>query len=196
MGQIEPEHPELFTLEFGKTAEYDFVYSLSSTNIDQSAPNLVKMYVIIRSRMRSIMDLIGPELSELSALELEKIAIFDFVYTLASSNIDQSVPNFDTIYLPIRFRMRLIMEQIKPEHPELFALEFEKVAESNFVYTLASPNINQSAPNLVKMYVTIRCRMSSVMDLIGVELCEFLPLNLQKLLNLTVYTLASTNVDQ
>ena len=42
MGQIEPEHPELFVLEFGKITEYDFVYTLSSTNIDQSAPNLVK----------------------------------------------------------------------------------------------------------------------------------------------------------
>ena len=71
MGQIEPEHPELFALEFGKIAETDFVYTLSSTNIDQSAPNLVKMYVIIRSRMSSIMDLIGPELFELSALEFE-----------------------------------------------------------------------------------------------------------------------------
>ena len=72
-GQIEPEHPELFALEFGKIAEYDFVYSLSSTNMDQSAPNLVKMYVIIRSRMSSIMELIGPELSDLSALELENL---------------------------------------------------------------------------------------------------------------------------
>ena len=71
MGQIEPEHPELLALEFGKIAEYDFIYSLSSTNINQSAPNLVKLYVIIRSRMTSIMDLIGPELSKLSALELE-----------------------------------------------------------------------------------------------------------------------------
>ena len=73
MGQIELEHPELFALEFGKIAEYDFGYILSSTNIKeckQSAPNLIKMYVIIRSRMSSIMDLIGAELSELSALGL------------------------------------------------------------------------------------------------------------------------------
>ena len=62
MGKIEPEHLELFALEFGKIAEYDFVYTLASTNIDQSAPNLVKMYVIIRSLMNLIMDLIGPEL--------------------------------------------------------------------------------------------------------------------------------------
>ena len=41
MGQIEQERPELFALEFGKIAEYDFVYILASTNINQSAPNLV-----------------------------------------------------------------------------------------------------------------------------------------------------------
>ena len=73
MGQIEPEHPELFALEFGKIAEYDFVYTLSSINIDQSAPNLVKMYLIIISRISLIMDLIRPELFELSALELENL---------------------------------------------------------------------------------------------------------------------------
>ena len=73
MGQIELEHLELFALEFGKIAEYDFVYTLSSTNINQSAPNLVKLYVIIRSWMSLIMDLIGPELFELSALELKKL---------------------------------------------------------------------------------------------------------------------------
>ena len=73
MGQIESEPLELFALEFGKIPEYDFVHTLSSKNIDQSAPNLVKMYVIIRSQMSSIMDLIGPELFELSALELENL---------------------------------------------------------------------------------------------------------------------------
>ena len=69
MKQIKPEHPELFALEFGKIAEYELVYTLSSTNINQSVPNLVRIYVIIRSQMCSIMDLIRPELSELFALE-------------------------------------------------------------------------------------------------------------------------------
>ena len=73
MGQIKSEHPELFALEFGKIAESDFLFTLASTNIDQSAPNLVKMYMTIRSRTSSIMDLIGPELSELPALELENL---------------------------------------------------------------------------------------------------------------------------
>ena len=45
--------------------------------------------------------------------------------------------------MPIKSRMSLIMGQIEPEHSELFALEFRKIAESDFVYTLASTNINQ-----------------------------------------------------
>ena len=73
MGQIESEHPELFALEFGKIAESDFIYTLASTNIDQSTPNLVKMYVIIRSQISLIVDLIRPELIELSALEFENL---------------------------------------------------------------------------------------------------------------------------
>ena len=129
MGQIEPEHPESFALEFGKIAESDFVYTLVSTNIDQSAPNLVKTYMTLRSRMSSIMDQIEPELSELSALEFRKFAIFDFVYTLASANIDESVPNLATIYMPIKSRMSSILGQIELEHPELFALEFGKIDE-------------------------------------------------------------------
>ena len=87
--QIKPENAELFTLEFGKIAETDFVYTLASQNVNQSAPNLVKMYVTIRSRMSLIMDLIGADLSELFALEFAKIAESDFVYTLASTNVDQ-----------------------------------------------------------------------------------------------------------
>ena len=105
------------------------------------------------------MDLIGPELSKLSALEFEKFAIFDLVYNLASANIDQTVPNWATIYLPIRFQISLIMGLIKLEHSELFALEFRKIVESDFLYTLSSTNINQPAPDLVKMYVTIRCQI-------------------------------------
>ena len=68
MKQIKPEHLKLFALEFGKIDEYDFVFTIASTNIEQSAPNLVKMYVSIRSRMNLIMDIIGAELSELFAL--------------------------------------------------------------------------------------------------------------------------------
>ena len=89
MEQIEPEHFKLIALEFGKIAESDFVYTLASTSINQSAPDLVKMYVTIKSQMSSIMDLIGPELSELFAFEFGKSAESDFVYILASTNVDQ-----------------------------------------------------------------------------------------------------------
>ena len=134
-GQIELEHLELFALEFGKIAESDFVYTLASTNIDQSTPNMVKMYIAIKSRMS------------------------------------------------------LIMGQIESENRELFALEFGKIAESDFVYTPASTDIDQSASNLVKMYMTIRSRMSSIMDLIGPELSELSTLELENFLHLTLFTL-------
>ena len=73
MGQIEWEHSELLALELRKIAEYDFVFNLASTNINQSAPNLVQMYMTKRTRMSSSMELIRPELSELSALEYENL---------------------------------------------------------------------------------------------------------------------------
>ena len=53
--------------------------------------------------------------------------------------------------MPVRSQMSLIMGQIKPEHPELFAHEFRKIAEYDFVYNLASTNINQSGPDWVQM---------------------------------------------
>ena len=80
------------------------------------------MYVTIRLWMSLIMDLIRPELFELLALELKKFAIFDFVYTLASANIVQSVPKLAIIYMPIKSQMSSILGQIVSEHPELFAL--------------------------------------------------------------------------
>ena len=64
--------------------------------------------------------------------------------------------------MPIKSRMSSIMGQIEPENLELFALEIGKNAESDFVYTVASTNIDQSG---------------------------YLPLNLEKVLNLTFFTL-------
>ena len=64
--------------------------------------------------------------------------------------------------MPIRSRMSSIMEQIELEHLELVP-EFGKIAESDFVYTLASANIEQSAPNLVTVFMPIKSRMSSIM---------------------------------
>ena len=79
----------------------------------------------------------------MSALELENLPYLT-VYSLASANIDQSVPNLATIHMPMRTRMSSIMGQIETEYLELFALEFGKIAESDFVYSLASTDNDQS----------------------------------------------------
>ena len=118
------------------------------------------------------MELIQPELSELAALELENLPYLTLLTVLASANNDRSVPNLATINMPLRCWMSFIMGRIEPGQSELFALEFGKIVEYDFVYTLSSTNIDQTAPNLVKMYVMIRSQMSSIMDLIGPELSE------------------------
>ena len=59
------------------------------------------------------MDLFRPELSELFALGFAKIAESDFVYTLATANVDQLVPKMVTIYMTPRSWMSLIMGQIR-----------------------------------------------------------------------------------
>ena len=73
MGPIGPEQPELFALELGKIAAFDFIYSLASTNINQSAPNLATMYMSIKSQMSLIRSQVIPDQSVLSAFELEKM---------------------------------------------------------------------------------------------------------------------------
>ena len=62
----------------------------------------------VRSRMSSIMGLIGPERLELFALEFK---------------------NLVKIYMTVRSGMSLIMGVIRPEQLELFAVELESSLE-------------------------------------------------------------------
>ena len=62
--------------------------------------------------------------------------------------------------MPIKSRIISILGQIESEHPKLFALEFGKFAESDFVYTPASTNIDQSVPNLAIIHMPIKSRIS------------------------------------
>ena len=73
MGQIGPEQLELFAHELGKIAVFNYFYSLASTNINQSTPNLVTMYMSIGSPMSLIMGQVIPDQSMLTALEIEKL---------------------------------------------------------------------------------------------------------------------------
>ena len=72
MGPVGPEQLELFALKLGIIAVFDFVYSLASTNKNQSAPNLITMYMSI-SQMSLIMGKVEPDQSVLSALYMEKL---------------------------------------------------------------------------------------------------------------------------
>ena len=75
--------------------------------------------------------------------------------------------------------MSLIMGLIGLERLELFTLELEKMLHLT-VYTLTSTTIYQWAPNLVKLYITIRFRLSSIMTVIRLERLQLFALELEK----------------
>ena len=112
----------------------------------------------------------------------------DFVYTLASTNINQLVPNFVKMYVTIRSQMSLILGSIRPKEQELITFELGKIAESDFVHTLAFTSFNKSAANSVIMYVTVGSRINLIMDAIRPEQSELSALELQKLPYLTLFT--------
>ena len=64
------------------------------------------MYVTVRSWMSSVMDLIGPKLSDCFALDFAKIAESDFVYTLSSTNVDQLSPSHTADHARITHKSR------------------------------------------------------------------------------------------
>ena len=110
-----------------KTVTFDLVYILSSAYIDQSVPNLGKIFMSNRIWMSLVMGLIEAEQLELFSLELWKIAAFDFVYSLTSTNINQSAANLVTMNMSIRSQMSLIMGQVMPDQLVLSVLEVEKL---------------------------------------------------------------------
>ena len=77
--------------------------------------------------MSLIMGPVGQEQVELFALELVKIAAFDFDYSLASTNINQFAQNLVTMYMSIRYQRSLIMGQVIPDQSLLSAFEIEKM---------------------------------------------------------------------
>ena len=187
MSQIEPEHPELFALNLKNC--WWWLLTLSSTNINQSAPNLVKMYMTIRSRMSLIMDLIRPELSELSAFELENLPYL----TCLHSSICK--------YWPISIKLGHDIYAYKVSDEFDYWLNWTRTSGvicpwiwKNcwwwlYLHSISSTTIDQSAPNVIKMYMTIRSWMSSIIHLIRPELSELSALKLENLPHLTLFTL-------
>ena len=76
--------------------------------------------------MSSIMGPSGLEQLELFAFEFGKIAAFDFVYSLAFTNINHLVVYLVTVNMSIRSQMSLIMGQVIHDQSVLSALEIEK----------------------------------------------------------------------
>ena len=185
------------------------VYSPSSTNIDQSAPNLVKMYVIIRSWMNLIMELIGPELSKLSALELENLPYLTLhssickywpIGTKLGHNIsahkildefdfgtnETRTPRVICLWILKNYWNWLCLHSSISKYEPISTKLGQNVCDrkisdefeygfnwsrpvwvicplSDFVYTLASSNVDQWVLNMVTIYMTMRSWTSLIM---------------------------------
>ena len=88
--------------------------------------------------------------------------------------------------MPIKSQMNLILGQIESEHPELFALEFGKIAETDFVYTLASTNIEKINTKLGQNV----CDYKTLNEFnYGSELSELSALEFENFPYLTLFTL-------
>ena len=147
------------------------------------------MYVTIRSQMSSIMDLIGAELFELFALEFAKIAESDCLHSSIYKCRPMSTKHGHNIY--------------DNEILDEFSYESDLTVTSGIIFpwirkncliwlcltfTLASTNNNQSVPNLVIMYGTVRSWKGLIMNVIWTELSELSAHYLKKLLHLTFFT--------
>ena len=86
--------------------------------------------------------------------------------------------------------MSLIMDEIRPKLSELFALEFAEVAESDFIYTQASTNVDQYVPTKWSQYIWqwdlgwVRLWVRSDRNI-----WSYMPLNREKLFKLFLFTL-------
>ena len=149
MDLIGLELSELFALEFAKIAESDFLHS----SIYKCRPmrtkhghNIYDSEILDESNYGSNLTYIW------SYLLLNKEKLFNLTgYTLASTNNNQSAPNL--------VMDRKIFEEFNYECNQdrivrVICPLFEKNVTFDFVYTLSSAYIDQSAPKLGKIFMS------------------------------------------
>ena len=111
----------------------------------------------------------------------KRTVTFNFVYILSSAYIHQPAPNLGKIFMSNRIWLSSIMGPFGPNQLELFGLELWKIAAFEFVYSLTSTSINQSAPNLVTMNMNIRSWMGLIMGQVIPDQLVFSVLEIEKL---------------
>ena len=106
------------------------------------------------------MDPIGPDIWSYMPLN-KKNDIFHFVYTLASTNTNQSAPTLNSI-CAYTISNELDYGSNRKRTTGVICPRIGKIASFNFVYTLVSTIINHLAPHLVKINMTITSQMTSI----------------------------------
>ena len=140
------------------------VSMIETTFLNQSGPNLPKVFMATRSRISSIMSEIGPSNSRVNAPEILKIAVFDLVSTIETTFLNQPGPKLHKVFIDTRSWMSSRMSKIGPVTQKLFALELLKIAVLNLFSAIETTFPNQSGPKLHKVFIGTRSQMSSIMS--------------------------------
>ena len=140
MNLIGREWLELSAFYFKKML-YLTVYTLSSANINQSAPNLVTMYMSIRFQTSSIMGQVVPDQSVLSAFEIEKL-------------------NFSSLFGIYSYcSPALLSTQVSDIGPSWFSCFFVKFSYQNPIYVTKRAGLLKSV-----WFTLLKCKYMEMID--------------------------------
>ena len=123
----------------------------------------------IKSWMSLILGQIQTEHPELFALDFGKIAESDFVYTLASANIEKINIKLGQNVCDNKTLEEFNYGSNRTRTVWVICPWIWKFAIFDFVYTLASANIDQPVANLATIYMPIKSQMSSILGQIESE---------------------------
>ena len=119
-----------------KIAVLDLVSTIETTFLNQSGPNVHKVFIGTRSQMSSIFSGIQPVTRKLFALELLKVAVLNIVSAIETIFPNQSGPKLHKVFIGARTRMSSIMSKIRHVTPKLFALELLKIVVYVCIFTI------------------------------------------------------------
>ena len=93
------------------------------------------------------------------------------VSAIETTFLNQSGPKLHKVFMGTRSRMSSIVSEIRPVTQKLFALELLKIAVLNLVSAIEITFLNQSGPQLHKVFIGTRSQMSLIMS----EICLVTP---------------------
>ena len=179
--QIQPGTLKLWPLNFLKIGLEGRFRSITQIVFIQSPPNFQKMFIGIKWRSSSITSQIQPGTLKLWPLNFLKIGLEFRFRSITQIVFIQSPPNFQKMFIGIKWRSSSITSQIQPGTLKLWPLNFLKIGLEGRFRSITQIVFNQSPPNFQKMLIGIKWRSSSITSQIQPGILKLWPLNFLKI---------------